>query len=424
MKHPLASIPLLVLIMAAGSAAAESLPTLSAALYAADENAAAGDEPYRSGRAALDQSRWAEAANLFAESAGSGSSHADAAHYWQAYALHKDGRSSDALEILAKLHQAYAGSSWLDDARALEFEIQGRSGRSGRERSAERAGSGSGTPPNDDEELKLLALNSLMHNDSERAMPMLRKFLAGNHSNALRERALFVLSQSDSSEGTEILLEIARGNQYPELQSRAVYYLGLSGVAGATAALEEIYRSATDTEIKMRVLHSFMLSDSQAPLLQVARTESNEDLRSNAIHQLGLIGATQALQQLYDAESSTDVKKRILHSLFLADDDTTLMNVARTESNESLRRSAIRSLGLIDSDAATTALLEIYNDSQDNETRGEIINALFLSDDAGELIQIARTESVPELRKEAFDRLALMDSEEAVDFMMEILEQP
>ena len=88
-----------------------------------------------------------------------------------------------------------------------------------------------------------------------------------------------------------------------------------------------------------------------------------------------------------------------------------------------LPHSAIRSLGLIDSDPATAALLEIYGQSSDTETREAIIKALFLSDDAAELIQIARTESDPQLRKSAFHRLSLMDDEAAVDFMMEILEQ-
>ena len=92
------------------------------------------------------------------------------------------------------------------------------------------------------------------------------------------------------------------------------------------------------------------------------------------------------------------------------------------ESDEGLRRTGIRSLGLVESDEATAALVEIYGNSQDPLTRKAIIEALFLSDDTSELIRIARTESDPELRKEAFRRLSLMDDDEALDFMMEILE--
>ena len=422
---------LLVLSALASPALADDLPVLTAALYAADESAAAGDEPYRAGREALDEGRWAEAADLFAESAGSGSGHADAASYWQAYALNKAGRSADALETLAKLRQTYEGSSWLDDARALEIEIQGRAGRTTRRTARNdrdraptgrsRAGNGS---LNESEELKLLALNSLMHSDSERALPMLEKFLAGDHALELRERALFVLSQSDSAEAARILLAVARGDQHPELQMRAVRYLGLSDVPAAATALGEIYRSTSDKQVKASVLHGFMVSDAEEPLLEIARSEPDSELRRNAIHQLGVMDARDALRSLYESESSPEVKQEILHSLFIADDDETLVAVARSESDEGLRRSAISSLGLVGSDAARAALTAIYDESSDAETKAAIIEALFLSGDAMELIRIARAESDPDLRQEAFRRLSLMDDDAAVDFMMEILERP
>jgi hypothetical protein len=54
----------------------------------------------------------------------------------------------------------------------------------------------------DDEELKLYALDSLMQAEPEQAVPVLERLLAGNASSRLKERALFVLSQSDSPQGT------------------------------------------------------------------------------------------------------------------------------------------------------------------------------------------------------------------------------
>ena len=391
--------------------AAQQPPFLTAALYAADENAASADQPYRAGRRALDQGRWSEAARLFADSAGSGADHADAAHYWQAYALNKDGRSADALEVLGNLRRGYQDSSWLDDARALEIEI--------------RQGSSGAPQPEDqgDEELKLLALNSLMYSDSDRAMPMLKRFLEGDHSRELKERALFVMSQSERPEAGEMLLEVARGTRHPELQLKAVHYIGISDAPGSGAALEEIYRSSGDKEVKAQVLRAFMVSDNAEPLLDIARNEDDVELRRAAIRQLGVMDATDSLKQLYSAETSVEAKEQILHSLFIADDHEFLAQIARTESDEGLRRAAIRSLGLVDSDQASAVLVEIYGQSQSTETREAIIQALFLSDDVQELIRIARDETDPELRKTAVRRLSLMDSEEALDFMMQILEQ-
>lgn len=65
----------------------------------------------------------------------------------------------------------------------------------------------------------------------------------------------------------------------------------------------------------------------------------------------------------------------------------------------------------------------MYDKVSDTPSRRSIIEALFLSDRVDELIRIAKEESDPELRKEAVRRLALMDSEEALDFLMEILDQ-
>ena len=307
-----------------------------------------------------------------------------------------------------ELFQAYVDSAWVDDARALELEIR-------------EGGTGAGAD-NPDLELKLLAINSLMHSDSDRAVPMLAKFLAGDHPPELKERALFVLSQSDSAEASRMLVDVAKGGGHRELQMKAIHFLGISDADSHMAALEEIYAASTDKEVKTRVLHAFMVADADEPLLRVARGEADVELRRAAIHQLGVMDARGALRELYDAEPSIEAKAEILHAMFISDDHEFLTRVARTETDEGLRRAAIRSLGLVDSSAATAALVEIYGEVQDTETREAIIEAMFLSDDATRLIEIARTETDPRLRKSAFQRLSLMDDEKAIEFMMEILD--
>ncbi len=49
-----------------------------------------------------------------------------------------------------------------------------------------------------DEDLKLLALNSLMQSGDTDALPILQQILEGQHSERLKERALFVLAQDQS----------------------------------------------------------------------------------------------------------------------------------------------------------------------------------------------------------------------------------
>src|SRR4029453_6891586 len=146
-----------------------------------------------------------------------GGTRCDGALYWKAYALHKRGRKAEAQAAIAELRKSYASSRWTSEAKALELEIQQAAGRAP-------------SPEHEnDEELKLLALDSLMNTDSERALPMLEEFLKSGNSPRLKDRALFVLSQSEAPRARVILLGTARGGTNPDLQLKAAKYPGKIG---------------------------------------------------------------------------------------------------------------------------------------------------------------------------------------------------
>ena len=65
-------------------------------------------------------------------------------------------------------------------------------------------------PDADAEALKIAALEGLMAASPERALPVVRRVLQGNHSDEVKTRALFVLGQIDSPESHEVLLGFAR----------------------------------------------------------------------------------------------------------------------------------------------------------------------------------------------------------------------
>ena len=75
----------------------------------------------------------------------------------------------------------------------------------------------------------MLAIQSLMNSDPDRAMPLLEKVLQGSETPKEKSKALFVLAQSGSPQGREIIGRIARGQSNPELQRKAVEYLGIFG---------------------------------------------------------------------------------------------------------------------------------------------------------------------------------------------------
>src|SRR4051812_40817837 len=87
------------------------------------------DREYDRGTHALDKRDWGEAVARFTAAAGSGSSRADGALYWKAYALAKLGRNTEAKATIDELSRSYAQSRWLNDAKALEVEIAQAAGK-------------------------------------------------------------------------------------------------------------------------------------------------------------------------------------------------------------------------------------------------------------------------------------------------------
>jgi HEAT repeat protein len=378
----------------------------------ADEQDSAAEreqDEYDSGSDAIDEEEWTQAIGHFDSVIAMKGKRADAALYWKAYALTRAGRRPDALAAIAQLKASAPQSRWLDDAKALEIEIRQGSGQ----RPAVEAQS--------DEEMKLIAINSLMHGSPDEAVPMLEKFLAGSGSVKLKKKALFVLSQGGSPRAREVVTEIARGRRNPQLQSEALKYLGLFGGEQSRQALADIYASSSDIAVKKEILHSFMLSGDKARVIAAARGEKDASLRDAAVKTLGIMGAQDELWQLYKSETSVPVRKGILHAMFVGGAVDKLAEALRTERDPSLRAAAIHSLGLAGGPKSAEVLVAAYKSESDPEVKKKVLHALFLQGNASAMVQIARAETNPELRKSAVHWLSLMNSKEATAFMMEIL---
>jgi HEAT repeat protein len=368
------------------------------------------DQLYEQGTKALDDGDWDRAASAFTEVAKNNGARADAATYWVAYAMNKQGRKADALALLAGFSGRFPKSSWVKDVRALELEIRQAGGARVRPESES------------DEDLKLMAINSLLNSDPERAVPMLEKFLKTGSSPKLKERALFVLAQSGSPRAREILAQIARGNSDPDLQEKALHYLGIFGGRANRELLAEIYASpSSSVEVKERILHSFMVAGEREDILAAAKGEKNARLRSAAVHQLGVLGARAELWQLYQNESSAEVKRTILQGLFLAGDSDHILELARAERTPELRREAIRKLGVMGREKTGGALVTIYRSEKDGDLRRAAIDGLFVQNNAHALVEIARAEKDPELKREAVKKLSVMHDKEATDYLLELL---
>lgn len=400
---------ILVAAMLAAATPAPFRPADPAVLVAAADEQSSEQVLYTQGTEALDRGEFDKAAQAFGQAASLNGERADGALYWQAYALNKRGRRDEALRTIGTLRTSHPKSRWLRDARALEVEIKQATGQAA---VPDKGG---------DDEIKLMALNGLMNADPDRALPLLEQMLAGSQSEKVRDRALFVLAQSGSPKAREILVRMARSGPDEDNQVRAIRYLGLFGGQESRQALVDIYKSSQNPRVRKAVLHGFMVAGDRARLLEVAKTEATPELKREAIHQIGVSGGRDELWQLYQTETSPEAKEAIINGLFIGGAADRLSELALKESDPRLRREAIQKLGLTGSDKSAATLKQLYASEKELDIKKTILNAFFIQGNATSLIEIARAEQNPALKREAVQKLSLMHSKEAADYMMELL---
>src|SRR5258708_26790602 len=201
-KNMKLKLTLLILLFAmarfAGATATESQADARVLGFSESQGAPKGNdreaELYSEATQNLNDEDFGDAIKGFDEVAKMHGRRADAALYWKAYAQNKDGQKEGAIATIAELRKSYARGKWLQEAGALEIEI-----RSSLHQQVN-------PEAQDDEELKIVALNALMNSDPERAVPVLEKVLQGNHSRKMKDKPLFVLAQGNSAKGQQILL--------------------------------------------------------------------------------------------------------------------------------------------------------------------------------------------------------------------------
>ncbi len=225
----------LLLVPALCGQAAAAQPLLGAA---SAPGRSAYDAPdaalYADGTRAINEGRWADAVSIFSRVAAQHEAHADGALYWKAYAENKQGHADRALTGCAELRSSFPSSTWLEDCGALEIEIRANAGKPVQ------------PAPVQDEDLKLLALNSLMHQDEPRALAQIQEILKGDGSDQIRERAIFILAQGTTKPAHDLLHQIADGDFDPQHPAPALQSRAAALVTGRPPTLGSPYPEGTN----------------------------------------------------------------------------------------------------------------------------------------------------------------------------------
>ena len=299
---------------------------------------------YANGLKAMDEGRWADALKSFDKLAAERKDYVESALFWRAYNLEKLGRASDASATCGQLASAYPNSSWNGECAALRVEMnvnlsklkvkvaelkandllanadQMRENADAvRETERETRDStrqlyrdmaeeygpygkkGSQTPHDPNDDLKLLALNSLMQQEPEKAMPVLRTFILSDKPIELRRRALFVLGESKAPGAQELLMEVATKSTDPQLQRAAVQTLATTRGKKAAPDLVKIYQGSSDHEVKRAAVSGLFLAQDAADLVELSRAKKDMDMKRDIVTQLALMhdpAATAYMEEL------------------------------------------------------------------------------------------------------------------------------
>lgn len=379
---------------------------------------------YDRGQSLLSQRQYEQAIVQFDKTIAAKGTHTDGALYWKAFAQFKLGRSADGTATLAELQKSFKDSKYLSDAKVLESEIKRMGGQAARPESE------------DDEDLKLLALQGLINSDPERAIPLVQGVLSSAGSLKLKDRALYVLALSNSAQAHTILVSIAKSGT-PDLQAKAVNYLGINrgrtGGKTSIAELVDIYNSSQNDIVKRSVISAIgSTSGMSSYAYSVSSTGQNMNVVSSAMAAREAANKSDAaatntegqtaLWTIYQRESNKDLKGQILSTLGAMGAYERVIEVAKSEKDADIRNRAIRSLGNMRSEKSGAALAELYPTLPDVDAKKSAIMALVNQNNAEALIAIARKESNRELKRTIVERLVNMPkSKAAQEYLMEII---
>lgn len=398
------------------------------------------DSLYRVARAALNRNDYRRAATLFGRIREDfpRSAYAPDSRYWRAFSLYRSGGTADlnaAVQELELQRREYPRARTRRDADELATRIRGELARRGDSRAAERVTTTAERETrNDDDDVRVAALNALLQMDAKQAVPILQKVLARRDpgSASLRQKAVFLVSQKRTAETENLLLSVARNDPDAQVREQAVFWLSQVNTDRSVDILGDILRTSSDARLREKAL--FALSQQRSPraaqlLRSYAAGGNSADMQEKAIFWIGQQNSPDNaafLRGLYPRLGTPRLKERTLFALSQMkgqDNDRWLMNIA-TNDNEPLemRKKALFWAG--QGGAPIGELVSLYNRMPDRQMREQLIFVYSQRSDRAavdKLIEIARREQDPALRKKALFWLGQSKDPRATQVLLEVI---
>lgn len=415
-----------------------------------------GDSLYRTAREALRRNEFTRAASLFRQVREKypRSGYAPQSYYWEAFSLYRAGSTANlrqARDVLKLQRDRHPDAASEADPKSLATRICGELARQGDEECArminDQAGETTKQTPNnrntaqrcadDDDDMRIAALNAVLQMDEERAVPLLKGVLAkrGPCSEVLRRKAVFLVSQKQTSETEDILLGAARNDPDKEVREQAVFWLSQVGTDRSVSALDSILRSSQDPQLQEKAIFALSQVDnaraSQAIRTFAERNDVSSDLREKAIFWIGQQDNPENaryLQNLYGRINNSELKQKIIFSLSqMGGEENTrwIMNIALDEKESTeVRKQALFWAG--QEGGSITDLVNLYGRMTNQEMKEQLIFVYSQRNEKAavdKLVDIARNDTNSEMRKKALFWLSQSNDPRVPEILQQIIDQ-
>ncbi len=379
------------------------------------------EQSFNKARELFDEENWPAAAAKFEEFLATypQDRNAAAAHYWLAMTLKKQAKYAEADERLSRLLNEFPYSNWTNDARALRVEIAGLT-----RNEAMIVQSTS----DQNENVKLTALQSLLRIDPDRALKMIADVLRPDSKESVHMKlsAVTMLRRVGGKAAVPLLSQVINEQTATELRVRAIYTIAQIDDPGVF----EVLKAASSSDNK-HVAEASLFAIAQLPGEQPAAFISEKARGSNqqSILLLGQQETNSAVDELisiYDTNQDIATRKQTMMALGLNQNPRAkakLWEIARQQDgNAALRTHAILALGQGSDSRTLNEMAQFYDQEKDEGLKKVIIMALAQSNEkvaTRKLMAIASSDPSQSLRGTAKLSLQRFNDPEVRKFLQE-----
>lgn len=420
------------------------------------------DSLYRLAREALNRGEYRRAAQLFSEVTRKypTSRYAMDCAYWEAFARYRlgtteelklalqilDGKGAVALSPEAMARQGRPSSNSAIDIPALRARVQGAlAARGDREAAAALQAEARQNTGCDREEVSVRAeaLQALAQMDLQGTMPTVKKVLQRRDECTveLRRRALYILSRQPDAESAALVLDVAKNDPDENIRGEAMRVLPRVAGDNAIPQLEELLRTASDERSQRSAVSALASIDSdrarRAVRTIIERADAAERVRYDAILSLARErdgrGPTAEelayLRALYTRIETPRLREAVLTALSRvesAENQQFLLAIVRNEREPTgVRATALQRLGRMES-VSVDEIARLYVVADARSLREQILYALSRRKEPeaiDKLIEIARRDTDPQIRRTAISLLGRSNNERAKQLLKELIEK-